>query len=488
MKLFTSSLRTSYDWQYSSEEKRACKAQKNGVCYQPRGLVVGGSSAINVMYYVRGSRVVYDRWRDKHECPGWGYSDMLPYFKKAERNMFDWNDPKYHSKCGQVSISFYDYSAPYTHFFEQAGNELGIPSIVDINGDISGPGFVITQGTQFDGRRSSVAKMYIIPIKRQPNYRLIQKSIVTKIIVRGNRAIGVEFVRDGNTYRAWARKEVILCAGSIGTPTLMLLSGIGPKNVLAKNNIPLIHELPKVGQDMSDHVAAWLWYEFSCIETTTSLAQVAQFILQYYGKPRSGPFAGIGTLVSVAFEPVDQGGDAIIECYHYMFEKGSLDLLEILRITGYEDSVNNAILSANSRGAVALIIPSLLHPYSRGVVGLHGLTGVDAMRNPYIKFAYFSDASNRDRDVLIKAMQNQMARERTKTFIKACAKLITMPYCFQYKYGSYEFCDCYIQYFGATIYHPTGTCKMGSDRLESVINIKGQVHGINGLRIADASV
>lgn len=448
------------------------------------------------MFYVRGSRVVYDRWKNRHNCPGWGYSDVLPYFKKSERNLFDWNDPKYHSDCGQMCISFYDTSTPYTHFFEQAGNELGIPSIPDINAGNSGPGFVITQGTHCNGRRSSAAKSYIIPIKRQSNYRLIQKSIVTKLIFRGKRVIGVEFVREGVTYRAWARKEVILCGGSIGTPILLLLSGVGPKNLLKKSNIPVLIDSPKVGVDLADHVGAWLWYEYPYIQTTTTLPQLAQNILQYYGKPRTGIFAGIGTLVSVAFEPVDledlhtdnNEEKIIIETYHYMFEKGSLDLPEVLRCTGYKNEVNENILAANARGAVGLIIPTLLEPFSRGTVGLNGSTGVDAFIKAYIKFAYFSDPNNRDREILIRAMQSQMKRETTQTFIKAGARLITMPFCFEHEYGSAKFCDCYIQNFGATIYHPVGTCKMGSDPSKSVVNVKGQVHGIEGVRIADASM
>lgn len=366
---------------------------------------------------------------------------------------------------------------------------MGIPSIPDVNAGNSGPGFVMAQGTHYNGRRYSVAKAFIQPIKRQRNYRLIQDSIVTKLIMKGKRVVGVEFVRNGKTYRAMARKEVILCAGAIHTPTIMLLSGIGPRDVLDKNGIAVVHESPNVGRNMADHVAAWLWYAFPNIKTTTSLVQLGKAILDYYGKPRKGLFAGIGTLASVSFETVEPDGEAIIECYHYFFELGSLDLPEVLRVTGYTDDVNNEILKANSVGAVALVIPSLLEPYSTGVVALQGLTGVDALKQPYMSFAYFSDPGDRDRKVLIKAMQKKIATEQTETFKKAGGTLIPMPFCFkENKYGSDSFCDCYLDYFGATIYHPVGTCKMGTDPLGSVINTRGQVHGLRGLRIADASV
>lgn len=202
-------LKTSCDWAYSSKEKRACRATKDGRCYHPRGKGVGGSTMVNVMFYVRGDRNVFDRWRDEHECPGWGYSDVLPYFKKAERNTHDWGN-KYHSQCGKMCVSFYNRNTPYINFFEDASNELGIPSIRDVNARKSGPGVVRIQGTQCNGRRFGAARAYIQPIKEQSNYRLIQNAIVTKIIFKGKRAIGVRFVRDGKTYTAMARKEVIM--------------------------------------------------------------------------------------------------------------------------------------------------------------------------------------------------------------------------------------------------------------------------------------
>lgn len=268
----------------------------------------------------------------------------------------------------------------------------------------------------------------------------------------------------------------------------MLLSGIGPKDELAKNNIPVFHELAMVGKDLSDHVAVWQWFTFPKIKTTTSLKQVGKDILRYYRKHRTGNFAGIGTTSTIAFEPAEPKGDVIVETYYLFFEKDSLDLLEVLRWHNYKDKIYNAIVKANAQGAVAVVLSSLLIAHSRGVVSLHGLKGADAFINPYLDYGYFSDAKNRDKDNLIGAMQNQIAREKTETYKKGGGKLIPMPVCSEFKYGSYEFCDCYTSQFTGTLFHPTGTCRMGTNPSKSVVNTKGQVHGIEALRIADASV
>lgn len=165
--LFSTMSRTNQDWIFKSDVNGACKATKDQKCYIPRGKVVGGCSAVNLMIYMRGSRIPYDNWRDVYNCTGWGFDDLLPYFKKSEGNTMNWNNSKYHSQCGPLRVSSFDQSDPYIDFFAKAGREMNpsIPTVRDYNGGVTGQSYVITQSTTFNGRRWSASKAYIIPIK-----------------------------------------------------------------------------------------------------------------------------------------------------------------------------------------------------------------------------------------------------------------------------------------------------------------------------------
>lgn len=483
---------TYQDWMFKSESKGACQATRDSKCLIPRGKTIGGCSAVNLMYYFRGQREPYDRWSYKYNCTGWGFDDLLPYFKKSEGNTMNWNNSKYHNDKGPLRVSFFDGSDRNMNFFATAGGEMNppIPTISDYNGGYSGQCYVISQSTTFNGRRWSAAKAFLIPVKNRKNYRIIQKAVVTRVLFNGTRAIGVEFFRNGIKFHAKAKKEVILSAGAIGSPILLQVSGIGPSKSLTENKIPIVFEQPIVGTNLADHVACHIWYEFPLMQTEDTLLDLTADIFGYNSNPRRLKFAGVGTLASIAFLSVVENGPAIIECYHFLLQKNAIELPELLRFLGYNDEVNKLIRAANSRGAIALVAPTVLEPASRGVVELQdGLTGVKAVENPNINFNFFSDQKNIDKKNLIKAMQDQIAREQTATYRKAGGKLIRMPYCFdQFKYGSYEFCECYIRYFSASIWHPTGTCPMGSQASNSVVDTNCSVQGVQGLRVVDASM
>ncbi|XP_031636920.1 glucose dehydrogenase [FAD, quinone]-like [Contarinia nasturtii] len=487
-KFFTHAWRSPNDWNYTSIEKRACLSQF-GVCYLPRGCMVGGCASINVMFFVRGAYAEYDLWETKFNCTGWGFKGVLPYFKKFEGNRHNWGND-YHNQTGKVCIDFYE-KAPYINFFAKAGAEMGYPTISDINGPenpYTNPAYCEIQGTVCNGRRSGTNKAYIIPLKRKSNFKLIKNAIVTKILFNGNRAIGVEFVRYGITYKAYARKEVIVSAGAYGSPILLQLSGIGDPAILKKNQIPVVASSPQVGKNMADHVCVYMWYSFPLIQDYMSVPEVGRNITLYYRNPRAGYFAQISTLPTIGFLNTTVGGLAHIECFHYLFFKNSVELPEFLRTMFYKDAVNKAILAANNIGAVALVMPSLLNPLSRGHCLLNGTKGVEAFKELPIFMNYYSDSKDEDRNIMIKAVKDQRAREKTETYQSVNASLIRMPDCFNFDLDSDEFYNCFIDQFSASIWHPAGTCQMGPDPATAVVGTDCKVHGVANVRVVDVSI
>lgn len=199
-------LRRSTDWNYSSLERRACKAQKFGRCYMPRGKMVGGSASMNMMYMVRGSPYIYDRWENVFGYIGWAFRKILKYFLKVERNTYNWNNPAVHSQTGKQCMGFYDNSSVRAGMFIQSSVEAGIAIQPDINSAIDGspsPGIVPMQCTASNGVRYSAAKAYIQPIKNQQNYRLIHNATVIQVLLdANNRAYGVLFELRGQIYEA----------------------------------------------------------------------------------------------------------------------------------------------------------------------------------------------------------------------------------------------------------------------------------------------
>nr|CAH7724673.1 unnamed protein product [Callosobruchus chinensis] len=243
------------DWAYKTMYTgRACLGMKNGQCNWPRGKVLGGSSVLNYMLYVRGNKNDYDLWEQLGN-PGWNYSSVLKYFIKSEdnRNPYLARSP-YHGTGGMLTVQESPWRTPLVLAFLEAGAEMGYP-IRDING-ADQAGFMIAQGTIRRGSRCSTAKAFLRPIKRRHNLDIALNAHVTRILINPStkRAFGVEFIRKGRKQVVMARKEVIMSAGSLNTPQILMLSGVGPKQELTKHGIPVLADLP-VGENLQDHVA-----------------------------------------------------------------------------------------------------------------------------------------------------------------------------------------------------------------------------------------
>lgn len=252
------------DWSYKTiPSKTACLGMINNQCNWPRGKVLGGSSTLNYMIYVRGNKNDFNHWAQLGN-PGWDYDSVLPYFLKSEdnRNPYLARTP-YHATGGYLTVQEAPWHSPLVAAFVEGGTEIGYDNR-DINGDKQ-TGFMIAQGTIRRGSRCSTGKAFVRPIRLRPNFHLALGAFVTKININPveKRAYGVEFVRHGRKQHVRARREVILSAGAINSPQLMMLSGIGPRQHLEEKGISVIMDSPGVGQNLQDHVGRLFSY-FVC--------------------------------------------------------------------------------------------------------------------------------------------------------------------------------------------------------------------------------
>jgi len=246
--------KTTYDWDYSTvpQERAAGRA-----IYWPRGRVLGGSSSMNAMIYIRGSRYDYDTWRDEYGCTGWGYTDMLPYFRRAEDNSR--GASAYHGAGGPLHVQDLRSKSALTKAFVESARQHGLASNDDFNGPHQeGAGFY--QVTQHGGRRWSAADAYLRPAAARPNLTVQTDALATSVVFEGGRAVGVRYLLRGSEEVARADAEVILAGGAVNSPQLLMLSGVGPADHLREHDIHVVADSPGVGANLSDHpVVTAMW-------------------------------------------------------------------------------------------------------------------------------------------------------------------------------------------------------------------------------------
>lgn len=478
--------RTKYDWQFHATSSSACKGSIDG-CYWPRGKMLGGSSSINFMFYVRGFYRDYNRWHSDGNN-GWSFEDVLPYFKKSESNQWkpfvEYKNGKYNSGTGPMKVSFFGGTSEFAKIFYEAGMERGIPFIQDINAD-KHYGFVNLQGTVFGGRRQSTAKAFLIPAKNRSNLHIIKHAFVKKILINNsnNRASGVQFDLNGKTYKAHAKKEVILSAGAVMSPVILMQSGVGPRDQLQKNNIPCKVDLP-VGLNLLDHVYAMLFFEFNPTPTspTMQLDSIYSFTVH-----NDGPLTtlGIGQLASF-MNTTQLTSYPEIQTLHIWHTQNSPTLQRFLDVQKFKKEIVNTFMEKTKNHNIGGDLVILLQPKSSGHIRLNGTSPYN---KPIIEPNYFTNSE--DMETMIRALKQQISYVDTESFRSNGGKLIRFPLdeCDKFIYQSDDYLKCYIQHFSATEYHPVGTCKMGPKSDPStVVDPELRVHKVNGLRTIDASV
>ncbi|SIO64840.1 GMC family oxidoreductase [Paraburkholderia phenazinium] len=424
--------------------------------YQPRGRGFGGSSAINAMVYTRGHPLDYDEWAQLG-CQGWAWSDVLPYFRRAEGN--ERGADAWHGGDGPLTVSDLRFRNPFSQRFVQAALEAGHRANADFNGeDQEGVGFY--QVTQRDGRRCSVAKAYIYGHNR-PNLHTLADATVLRVTFDGKRASGVEIVRRGRTETLEARAEVVLAAGAFNTPQLLMCSGIGPAAHLQSFGVPVIHDAPQVGQNLIDHIDFTINKRVASIEPTGfSLRGIARMAPQFATFMRHGT----GMLSSNVAEA---GG--------FLKSRPTLDRpdLQLHFCAALVDDHNRHMHWGHGYSLHVCV----LRPHSRGTVTL---ASADMRQAPVIDPRFLSDS--RDLDLLLEGA-HIARRILDAPSLAVCGGKELYTHAGQSREALRET----IAQHADTIYHPVATCRMGSDPA-SVVDPQLRVRGVTGLRIVDASV
>ncbi len=437
--------RTPIDWAFFTEPEPALGGRR---VLWPRGRVVGGSSAINAMIYIRGNAADYDHWRDLGN-PGWGYSDVLPLFRRAEDN--ERGADEYHGAGGPLAVSDVASPNPLSVAFVEACERAGIPQNRDFNGrEQAGAGFF--QLTCKGGRRCSTAAAYLNPARSRANLQLTAGVHVRRIIVEQDRAVAVEYASGGEILRAEAAEEVILCAGAIGSPHLLMLSGIGPKMELERAGIRVFRDLPGVGQNLQDHPALAL--TLRCAEPVSMLAAQTPEFFQQYMERQTGPLAS-NAVESGAFVSLGSNTTAPDIQFHFV----------ALGIIGPD-------LQAADYHSFS-IAPTLLTPRSRGSIAL---ASSDPLVPPVIHANYLAEREDLNR--LIEGLRIARRIAATGAFDRFGSEEV-LP-------GAADLAE-FVPKMLSTCYHPAGTCRMGHDEL-AVVDEQLRVQGVEGLRVVDASV
>lgn len=488
---------TNLDWQYRTmppprpQNTTFCLAMNGDRCFWPRGKVLGGSSVLNAMIYVRGNRLDYDRWEAMGNT-GWSFDKVLPYFKKSEDNRNPYlTKTKYHNRGGYLTVQESPWRTPLAVAFVKAGEEMGYQNR-DINGEQQ-TGFMIAQGTIRRGSRCSTSKAFLRPIRLRKNLHISMHSQVTKVLFDTMRedepvAVGIQFVRQGRMHTVRARKEVILSSGAIGSPHLLMLSGVGPAEHLQQFDIPVIKDL-KVGYHLQDHVGlgGLTFIVDDPITFTKARYQSLSVAMDYIVNER-GPMTSLGGVEGLAFvntKYADSSGLWPDIQFHFAPSSVNSDGGEnIRRILNLRDRVYNTMYKPLEDADTWTILPLLLRPKSSGFVRLKSR---NPMIHPDIDPNYFSNRE--DVATLIEGIRIALNVSATKTFQKYGSRplMTKMPGCRKHTFNSDEYWECALRHFTFTIYHPTGTCKMGVDE-DAVVDPRLRVHGIKGLRVIDASI
>ncbi|GLZ38917.1 GMC family oxidoreductase N-terminal domain-containing protein [Actinokineospora sp. NBRC 105648] len=431
--LFTRAFGTADDWAFTTTEQAELG---NRPVFFPRGRTLGGSSSINAMLWTRGHRVDYEAWASRG-CVGWTYEDVRPYFERAE--------------CGPIRLDEVRTPSPSTADFLTACALSGHEPVGD---DLEG--FMESRVTHFRGLRWSAADGYLVPARHRPNLTVVTGGLVERLLLKGTHAVGVQVRTATGVRQVRARKEVILSAGSVGSPHVLMLSGIGPSEHLSDLGLPTVVDAPGVGQELTDHMVVPL--AFTSDELRSPGVGADQDDIRQYLRHRHGPL-----------------GSNLAEALLFLRTRPELpapDIELVLMQVPFGDHETTA-----DHGLAVGVM--LLQPRSRGQVTLRSAHPDDP---PLINPRYLSDVDGRDLAVTVDGMRKAHEIMRQPVFAKWLGKPLTT--------GALSDTEAditrYIRRTGISLFHPVSTCRMGVEQ-DAVLDLEFRVRGTTGLRVVDAS-
>lgn len=442
------------DWCYLTDPDEGINGRR---LQWPRGKVLGGSSSLNGLLYIRGQREDYDDWASAGNA-GWDYESVLPYFKKSECQSRG-ADP-YHGADGPLHVSDLRLRREIADRFIEAAKAVGIPENNDVNGERQeGVGYF--QQTAYKGLRCSTAKAFLRPALHRPNLTLVKRAHCRRILLEGKRVVGVEYAVNGKTRQAISLREVVLSSGAIGSPQILQCSGIGNPKHLESVGISCSHELPGVGENLQDHLQVRLVFKTRCRTLNDEvrhpirkLAVGAQYLFS-----RTGPLTLAASQVCI-------------------FTKSRSDLQRPdIQFHMQPLSADKPAEGVHPFSAFTSSVCQL-RPHSRGYVRI---TSPDPMKYPSIQPNYLSE----EEDIRVVVDAIKVARKIAAA--QPLADVITEEFVPGGKFISDDELLDAARQFSQTIYHPAGTCKMGNDDM-AVVDARLRVHGLKGLRVVDASV
>ncbi len=446
---------TSHNWAFRTVPQRHMNGRR---LFAPQGKAIGGTSSINGMIYIRGSRQDYDGWA-RAGCTGWSYNDVLPVFKRLEANVRIHNE--YHGNDGPLNVADFTHINPLSRVFLDACKENGIPKNDDFNGQVQ-HGFGYFQYTVKDGRRMSSARAFLHPANRaRRNLDVIPNIMVTKVVVERQHATGVEVVMNRERKVIRASREVVVSAGAFNSPKILLLSGIGPADELNEVGVPVVHDLSGVGKGLQDHLDAATIYKAT---TKLTYDDAGRFPQKYvhgarYLLFRSGPVTSSGC-EAVAYAKSEPSLDQADISVHFL-PAWVID-------HGFTKMPGNGITLHNNN----------MRPFSRGEVRLASGNPEDA---PLIDPNYMSDP--RDLAKMIACVR--IGREIMES--RAFKPYVSGPYAPLPDIKTDEQILEYVRQSAETDYHPVGSCRMGVDG-GATVDPQLRVRGLEGIRVIDSSI
>ncbi|MFC7449727.1 GMC family oxidoreductase [Rhodococcus daqingensis] len=450
---FSKLFRSEVDWDYLTEPQPGLGGRS---IYWPRGKMLGGSSSMNAMMWVRGFAADYDEWAEL-AGDSWSFANVVEYFRRFE-NVEDASAADDAGTTGPISVSHQRSPRPLTAAFLEAARQTGFP--VERANTAAPEGFSQTMVTQKRGARWSTADAYLAPARKRANLTVLTEAAATRVLFEGSAAVGVEYVQGGVRRTVRARKEVVLAGGAINTPQLLMLSGIGDEQHLREHGIAVRHHLPEVGRNLTDHLVSMLGYrvESDSLFAAEKLPELVNYLVRRRGMLTSN----------------------VAEAYGFTRSREDLALPDLELIFGPAPFFDEGLVPATEHAAVIGTI--LLKPESRGEISLRSANHED---KPIIDPRYLSDSGGVDRRAMLEGLRVCEALASAPALKSRLGEMIRPAVASPTPVE--DVLATALERTSHTLYHPTGTCRMGKDAA-SVVDPELRVRGVDRLRVADASI